>query len=367
MDNDKIAWVSSRRNAALNQQPLSQNLLLVFVFRPPRYEYADAQKGKRGYNNRRMKYLFFDCECANCYDHAGKICSFGYLICDENLKPLESKDIIINPDAPFDPHVLGVGPHSIDLAYTPLRFEVAEKFPFFFPTIKALLEDKDTLVLGYAIDNDVGFLLSECERYGLAKPEFQYVDIQEIYRLYADYDRSPSLEGALKEMGLDSNGLEGHESKDDAIMSMMLLGAIARKENATVAELGERYPSSKGSVALNELGRRISEIPRESAAAYDREASRAFNDLIYKWVDDPLDDRLEGYGFLFSPSLRSDSKRALELGKLVIGHRAYVVRNLREASYFVAYGEKEKKSLAPLFEGTEIALIDEEDLRSLLE
>ncbi|MCI1244805.1 MAG: 3'-5' exonuclease [Bacilli bacterium] len=314
-----------------------------------------------------MKYLFFDCECANCYDHAGKICSFGYLVCDENLKSLESKDIIINPAAPFDPHVLGVGPHSIELAYTPIRFEVAERFPFHYPAIKALLENEGTIVFGYAIDNDIGFLLSECERYGLAKPKFRYVDIQEIYRLYANYDRSPSLEGALKEMGLDPDEFEGHESKDDAIMSMMLLAAILRKKGLTLPELVKRCPSSEGSVALNELAKRISEIPCDPAAVYDREASYAFNHLIYKWVDDPLDDRLEGYGFLFSPSLRRDSKRALKLAGLVMGHRAYVVRNLREASYFLVYDENEKRSLAPLFKGTGIAVIDEAGLESLLQ
>jgi hypothetical protein len=75
-----------------------------------------------------MKYLFFDCECANCYNHEGKICSFGYVITDEAFHVLEQKDIIINPDAPFDPHVLGQGERSIDLAYTPLRFEHAPKF-----------------------------------------------------------------------------------------------------------------------------------------------------------------------------------------------------------------------------------------------
>ena len=75
-----------------------------------------------------MKYLFFDCECANCYNHEGKICSFGYVITDESFKQSEEKDLIINPDSPFDPHVLGVGYNSIDLAYTPVRFKYAPKF-----------------------------------------------------------------------------------------------------------------------------------------------------------------------------------------------------------------------------------------------
>ena len=33
-----------------------------------------------------MKYVFFDIECANCFQGNGKICSFGYVITDEKLK-----------------------------------------------------------------------------------------------------------------------------------------------------------------------------------------------------------------------------------------------------------------------------------------
>ena len=30
-------------------------------------------------------YLFFDCECANCFDGIGKICSLGYVLADDEL------------------------------------------------------------------------------------------------------------------------------------------------------------------------------------------------------------------------------------------------------------------------------------------
>ena len=37
-----------------------------------------------------MKYLFFDVECANVH-HGSKMCSFGYVLTDENLNIIESK------------------------------------------------------------------------------------------------------------------------------------------------------------------------------------------------------------------------------------------------------------------------------------
>ena len=30
-------------------------------------------------------FVFFDCECANTFDGVGKICSLGYVICDDDL------------------------------------------------------------------------------------------------------------------------------------------------------------------------------------------------------------------------------------------------------------------------------------------
>ena len=41
-------------------------------------------------------YLFFDCECANCFDGIGKICSLGYVLADDELNIIEEyyKDFV---------------------------------------------------------------------------------------------------------------------------------------------------------------------------------------------------------------------------------------------------------------------------------
>jgi hypothetical protein len=43
-----------------------------------------------------MDYIFFDIECANCFGGRGKICSFGYVITDENFNIRQKNDLIIN-------------------------------------------------------------------------------------------------------------------------------------------------------------------------------------------------------------------------------------------------------------------------------
>lgn len=48
-----------------------------------------------------MDYVFFDIECANCIEGQAKICSFGYVVTDEQFDVIEREDLIVNPKAPF--------------------------------------------------------------------------------------------------------------------------------------------------------------------------------------------------------------------------------------------------------------------------
>ena len=49
-----------------------------------------------------MEFLFFDVECANCFGGVGKMCSFGYVLVDSEFNVIETDDIVMNPEAPFD-------------------------------------------------------------------------------------------------------------------------------------------------------------------------------------------------------------------------------------------------------------------------
>jgi DNA polymerase III epsilon subunit-like protein len=293
-----------------------------------------------------MKYLFFDCECANCYNHEGKICSFGYVITDEAFHVLEQQDIIINPDAPFDPHVLGQGERSIDLAYTPLRFEHAPKFAERYPMLVGLLTDPATRVFGYAVENDVGFFVSECRRYHKEIPQFTYYDIQTIYQLYADWDRSPSLEDALKELGVDYDDYAEHCSADDAEMSMLLLKKLVALTNEDTTTLLTDYPTAKDEVSIfllqEELGHEIYQN-NIGLSSIDTSKLRDLNSLIYYVPEDPDNHNLQGKSFLLSPSLRKDPEEALDLANEILDGDGRLVRYLKEATYFLVADPAEKE------------------------
>lgn len=312
-----------------------------------------------------MKYLFFDCECANFYEHVGKMCSFGYVITSDSYTVLESKDIIINPEAPFDPHVLGQGSNSIDLAYTPIRFETAEKFPYYYETIKALLTAPDTMVFGFAIDNDVGFLLSACRRYGLEPVRFSYHDIQDMYRVYAGYDRSPSLEAALKDLSINTSDYEGHESKDDAAMSMLVLRQMMHLEDVDMATLLSYFPSSAGDVSMNIIANGLASLPNRCLEPYDREGGYAFSRLYYAKDEAPVSSALEGYGFLFSRSAKESYKKSLPLAKKLVSEGGLIVRSLRETSFYLVVNSEEKADAKALFANSPIVVLTMEEALAL--
>ena len=104
-----------------------------------------------------MKYVFFDIECACVYKNTAKMCAFGYVVTDGKFQVIEREDILLNPKGKF--HLTDrKGREGLVLPY---EYEDFKKYPVFsaeYPRIKALLEDKDAVVLGHATVNDVNYL-----------------------------------------------------------------------------------------------------------------------------------------------------------------------------------------------------------------
>ena len=98
-----------------------------------------------------MNYLFLDMECSNGND----ICSFGYVLADENFNVLQQNDVLINPESKF---VLTnrAGTQGISLAYDKDEFYAAPKFPDRYEFIKSLVENPENFVVGFAVSNDAG-------------------------------------------------------------------------------------------------------------------------------------------------------------------------------------------------------------------
>lgn len=179
-----------------------------------------------------MKYLSFDIECAD----GGKatICSFGYVIADEQFNVLKKEDIVMNPDGKF--FLEGrAGRPDVKLAYSQARFERAPKFPHFYERIRVLLENKEYCVIGHSISDDVAYLNKACKRYNQPALKFCYFDTQLFYREVTGERRSVSLENAMLALGID-RGVQYHRSDEDALATLLVLQKLLKKKEATFAD-----------------------------------------------------------------------------------------------------------------------------------
>ncbi len=188
-----------------------------------------------------MKYLFFDIECANCYNNCAKIFSLGYCITDENFNILHDKeDVLINPRDRFDWYVA-----KKMMAYPREIFASFPPFPDFYDRFKEMFEDPDTVVIGYAVTNDVHFLQDDCQRYGLTPFTYRFFDVQQIYARQPENNTAKNLEDSLLSWcGIEAENL--HRSDEDAYNTMLILKAIAAYHGKNLPELLEMYPDCGG-------------------------------------------------------------------------------------------------------------------------
>ena len=176
-----------------------------------------------------MEYLSFDLECSD----GSHVCEFGYVLFDDDFTLIEKKCVLIDPEAPF--RLRGrKESKDLELAFTQREYRAAPKFPSVYPKIKELLEKEDRVIFGFALRNDVGFLHTACERYGLAELKFSFYDFQKLYRGYTGSKNNASVKTFVEELEIDDLTL--HKSDDDAHAVMLGLKKICEKESLTLTE-----------------------------------------------------------------------------------------------------------------------------------
>lgn len=200
-----------------------------------------------------MDYLFFDIECANCDGGNGKICSFGYVLTDEKFNIKEYTDLLMNPKARFK--LRGWGNKSyITLAYPEEDFLESPDFTYYYEKIKDLLTAEDTLIFGYAPENDAGFLRSEFERYCLPRVDFTFYDVQRLFKAECGEEGGNlcSLSAACEALGAEAE-FTSHKSCDDAFATMKVFEAICKVKETTPAEIVRKNENIRGELKNGEV------------------------------------------------------------------------------------------------------------------
>ena len=185
-----------------------------------------------------MKYLFFDIECAN--PKFNSICTFGYVITDEQFNVIEQKDILMNPETGYDKYVI-----KNILRYPTEELDSKMPFPCYYDEIKQLMCSPETVVLGFSISNDIRFLNETCIRYRMPSLSYRFYDVQKIYGDYAKVQDQASIETAGEVLHLNKPFFV-HRSDEDARITMEILKAISIEKGMSLSALLEEARSCGG-------------------------------------------------------------------------------------------------------------------------
>lgn len=181
-----------------------------------------------------MTYLFFDIECSNCFNGIGKICSFGYVLCDEKFSIIESDDFLMNPDTVFDWYLFKKN-SKCRLSYSREDYMANPKFPSFYSKIKSLLEESNRIVLGFGCQADVATIATECIRYDMELIDFNCQDIHSV--LEKTFGEKGGLGTIVEKLGISTEGMEFHDSRSDAYFTMKVTEKLVNEQNKPLKEI----------------------------------------------------------------------------------------------------------------------------------
>ena len=272
--------------------------------------------------------VFFDIECANCYNGNAKICSFGYCIADLNFACTEKRDIVINPKARFNTRMARLG--DVKLAYTKEEFLAAPDFAGVYKVIKEILEGEDKLVIGHAVANDVNYLAAECDRYHLPRLRFSFIDAQQIEAALSCSDNVSSLDKIASKLGIQ---FTLHKSDDDAYASMIYLEKLC--ESTSLAAVMDDCE-----IVMGRSGNKIQPTRcglTERRIRDRKQAEHDYLDSLTQARPNKHANMLRGKRFCFYTDLeRGDHERTLALVKRIANLGGRYFPSVRACNVFVS-------------------------------
>ncbi len=290
-----------------------------------------------------MKYVFFDIECACVFKYTAKICAFGYVVTDEAFNVLAREDILMNPKGKF--HLTDRKGH--EGLVLPYEYEDFKKYPLFrdeYPRIKALLEDKETIVLGHATLNDVNYLNLETKRYKLPSFKFIFHDTQFFWmNTEGEYTRQVGLGIMAEHLGVE---FTPHRAVDDAYATMRVCEALCKREGVNVEGLISRYRIRGGRIENYRVQTPSSAGQRQFYAerAKEREEYHRAHEEFYRYVNKYMHRRkkggaLEGKVFCFAKDVEIDVPMSVELVASIFKSGGRYTSHPAECNVYIARDE----------------------------
>lgn len=274
-------------------------------------------------------FVFFDCECANTFEGVGKICSLGYVICDDDLNIIESEDVVMNPECDFDWYLLS-GKGECKLAYSKDYFRIKPNYESYYKDIKKLFTTGNRYIAGFAVSNDVGFVNDACERYELPYIQFRAFDLERY--LERKYEKKQKLVEWAEEFGVNVAKYQSHKSEDDAIMTMLCLKAECMRTGQSVEAILTSREGKECFVSNEQI------LEQAAERAYRREMTEKIKRLYGKKSPMPHFKTVTGERFELDSKILRDVDYAFELVKKIYDNGGITGEHLTGNGYAVFKG-----------------------------
>ena len=276
-----------------------------------------------------MKYLAFDIEAANGYK-LSSVCSIGVVIADEHFNVVSRENIWINPKTKYN--LNGTRENvGIDLHLDKALLDASPDFSQVYHKIRALLTDKQYVVLGHAVDSDVRMLNAACVRYRLPSINFEFICSQLLYKLYRDEKDVKGLNKIANDLGIT---FHQHNSEEDAYVSLLTLKFLIEDSGLTLDELLEKYHVRKGANYEFELTRPVSLLGQVSKKKHTQVAIAKIKEYASKVKK--TSKEYQDKAFCLARSLElSDSDELYAVVDAIVSRGGRYVAKLFKGNYYV--------------------------------
>ena len=191
-----------------------------------------------------MNYLFFDIECANCFDGNGKICEFSYVLTDGEFNVLKEESMKMNPCAEFDKKGFAMANIHLEEDYD--YYYKQPDFAHFYPEIRRVLQMGNVRVVGHETKSDAQYLIGECKRYNLQSINFVFYDTKKLAKLIYKRDKNMSLSSLYQDFCKPEGDIIKHQSLADARMTMEVAKFYAQDQKIPFYQVLTKYSLSEG-------------------------------------------------------------------------------------------------------------------------
>ncbi|MCD8201051.1 MAG: hypothetical protein LUD47_03180 [Clostridia bacterium] len=314
-----------------------------------------------------MNLLFFDIECASVTARSARICAFGYVLCDTSFNIIKKEDILINPMSGF--HLTdNKGEKGLVLPYPRSQFKKSPSFYSVYRRIKYLLESRDNVVIGHAIQNDVKYL--NLERLNLRLPpfDFNFYDTQLLYMTEKnDFSHQIGL-GEIAD-GLDVE-YTPHRALDDAYATMKIAEAMAKSYGGSVDKMFSALRATPGHIHANEIVppatvAQTKYLKEHSEQKEQRSKNRvAFFQFLCRKKKKKGQWKLSGKVFNFSRLIEDDLERAEDLVNFIYENGGTYTQKTADCNIYVC-GEGDDTERTKTAKEMNVRIIAPEGIRGL--